>query len=330
MKIVLAGASGFIGRHLRRALHTNGHDVIQLVRRAPTGDDQLPWDPYTGVLPTEAFTGADAVINLAGAGVGDRRWTTARKQLLHDSRIIPTSELAAACRRHQVPTLINASAVGIYGDRAGSVLTEDSPPGIGFLAQLCQDWEAAATGDAGSASRLPGSSPAVKSQGATVNTASAAVGSASHTRDPQVGTPRTVLLRTGLVLGPDGGLLPRMTRLTRFGLGGALGSGEQYWPWISLADHVAAVLFLLQSDVFGPVNLTAPEPVTNAVFTRELGAVLRRPTPWRIPRFALRAALGGFAGEIVGSQRAVPRVLEEAGFSFLHRDLGTTLRTYAL
>lgn len=289
MRVVVAGASGFLGRHLTRALETRGDEVIRLVRRPATSPQELAWDPSGGAVPDDAIDGADAVVNLCGAGVGDRRWTAARQAVLRSSRIEPTGALAAACAAHGVIALINASAVGIYGDRGDEAITEDSAPGDGFLARLCVDWEAAA--------------------------------------DPaRAAGVRVVHLRTGLVLGPDGGMLPRLRTLTRLFLGGRLGGGLQWWPWVAVTDHVAATLFALDGRVAGPVNITAPEPVTNAAFTAQLAADLHRPALWAIPPVALHAALGGFAGEILGGQRALPAALEAAGFRFLHPRLATALR----
>lgn len=293
MRIVVAGGSGFLGGHLIRLLQNSGHEIAILVRRAPVAANEFGWDPASGLVPAAVLDGADVVINLCGAGVANRRWTAARREQLRRSRIIPTELLAGACARRGVSTLINASAVGYYGDRGDDTVTEADGPGTGFLARLCADWEDA-TG------------------------AAAAAGV------------RVVLLRTGLVLGPDGGMLPRLALLTRLMLGGRLGSGRQWWPWISVVDHVSAVRFLLRGSgsgaVHGPVNLTSPTPVTNAEFTRALGAALGRPTPWAIPSLALRAALGGFAGEVLGGQRALPSVLERSGFAFLQPELTTALR----
>lgn len=291
MRIVVAGAGGFIGGHLVPALRSGGHAVTTLVRRPPRAAHEVPWDPDAGVLPTAALEGADAVVNLCGAGVGDRRWTTARRALLRSSRLGTTDLLASACARRGVPVLVNASAVGYYGPRGDEVITEAEPAGSGFLARLCVDWERA-----------------------TAPAARAGV--------------RVVMLRTGLVLGPDGGMLPRLALLTRMLLGGRMGSGRQYWPWISIVDHVSAVAFLCRTEVHGPVNVTAPDPVTNAAFTAELGRAMHRPVPWVVPPIALRAALGGFAGEVLGGQRAVPAALLDAGFRFLDPDLGRTLRAW--
>lgn len=293
MRIVIAGASGFLGRHVARALIGRGDDVTTLVRRAPAASSEQAWNPATGVLPAAALDGADAVINFCGLGIGDRRWSARRKLALRSSRIEPTTLLAAGCARHGVATLINASAVGFYGDRGDDVVTESAGHGNDFLAELCVEWEDAAE------------------------------------RAAQSGV-RVVRLRTGLVLGPDGGMLPRLRLLTKAMLGGRLGSGRQWWPWISVADYSAAVLFLAHSSVRGAVNMTAPHPVTNAAFTAQLASVLHRPAPWVIPGFALRAALGGFASGILGGQRALPGALTDAGFRFLHPELDAALRAFAV
>ncbi len=289
MRLVVAGASGFLGGHIVRALTGRGDDVTTLVRRAPRSATEHAWSPDAGVLPAAALEGADAVINLCGAGVGDRRWTKARKALLRTSRIQPTRLLGAACARQGVPVLLTASAVGYYGDRGDDTVTESDGPGDSFLARLCVEWESAAFSTAGSGTRV-------------------------------------VALRTGLMVGPDGGMLPRLRLLTMAMLGGRLGSGRQWWPWMSVADYTAAIAFLLDGDVAGPVNMTAPNPVTNAEFTAQLASVLHRPAPWVIPGFAARVALGEFAGEILSGQRALPAVLTGAGYRFLHRDLATALR----
>lgn len=282
MRVVVAGSSGLIGTALVPALRHAGHEVIRLVRRTPAGVDEREWDPPAGWIEQRALDGVDAVVNLCGAGIGDRRWTEARKQVLRDSRDTPTEVLAAAVADHRIPVLINASAVGYYGDTGDRVVDESAPAGGGFLASICQEWE--------------------RSTAAAVPVA------------------RVVLLRTGVVLASGGGLLGKLRPLFSLALGGTLGSGTQYISWISLADEIAAIRFLLEHDTLsGPVNLTAPTPVTNAEFTETLGAVLNRPAPWVVPGFALRLLLGEFADEgVLAGQRAVPSALRSAGFVFAH------------
>jgi uncharacterized protein (TIGR01777 family) len=230
------------------------------------------------------------VINLCGAGIGDRRWTAARKQVLRDSRGTSTEVLAAAVAEHGIATMVNASAVGFYGDTGNTPTDETAPNGTGFLADLCQEWESA--------------------------TATAATAGA-----------RVVRVRTGLVIARTGGFLAPIRPLFKLYLGGRLGSGRQYWPWISLADEVAAIRFVTEHHTLsGPVNLTGPNPVTNAEFTRAFGQSLGRPTPWLVPGFALKAVLGEFATEgVLVGQRAVPRALERAGFTFRHPTLEDAL-----
>ncbi|MGW0175727.1 TIGR01777 family oxidoreductase [Rhodococcus sp. NPDC003322] len=290
MKVTVAGSSGLIGTTLIAALNADGHEVRRLVRRPVAGRDEFRWAPERGVLDSRALDGVDAVVNLCGAGIGDQRWSGAYKQLLRDSRVAPTDVLAHAVADRGVPVLVNASAVGFYGDTGDGVVDENAPAGAGFLSGLCRDWERA-------------TEPA---------------------RD--AGT-RTVLLRTGTVISPNGGLLGRLRPLFRFGLGGRLGSGRQYLSWISLDDEVAAIRFALTSGALaGPVNATAPNPVTNAGFTKALGHALRRPTPWVVPGFALRAAVGEFADEaVLHGQRALPAALESAGFTFRHNTIDEAL-----
>lgn len=290
MVIAIAGSSGLIGSALTTALRTADHRVIRLVRRRPSNADEVFWNPDTGEFDTGELAGVDVVVNLCGVGVGDKRWSGAFKQSLRDSRIGPTDVLAAAVAEAGVPVLINASAVGYYGDTRDRVVDESTPHGAGFLAQLCMDWEAAtaAAADAGA---------------------------------------RVVLLRTGLVLSPSGGLLGRLRPLFGLGLGARLGNGRQYIPWISLEDQVRAMLFAVShSALSGPINVTGPAPVTNGEFTSALGRALHRPTPMIVPGFALRAVLGEFADEgLLGGQRAIPAALEEAGFAFHHETVGEAL-----
>lgn len=290
MRVVVAGSSGLIGTNLVAALREARHEVIRLVRRKPAAPDERGWEPPLGRLDPDALDGVDAVVNLCGAPMGRKRWTDQRKRELVDSRTIPTRVLAKAAAERGVPVLANASAVGYYGNRGDEVLTESATPGTGFLADLCQRWEEA-------------------------------------TAPAQDAGVRVVRLRTGLVLAPSGGLLGQLKPLFASFLGGRLGNGEQYMPWISLDDEISAIRFTLeQAGVSGPVNLTGPKPVTNAEFTRTLGDALGRPAPWVVPGFALRAVLGELADEAaLAGQRAVPRVLEGAGFSFQHPCLAAAL-----
>jgi uncharacterized protein (TIGR01777 family) len=277
------------------ALREDGHEVLRLVRRTPRTSDEHRWDPAHHSIDPALLADADAVVNLAGVGVGDHRWTAAHKARVLASRLEATSTVsralaaAAAADPGRPRVLLSASAVGWYGDTGDRVVDETAPAGDDFLARTCVDWEAA-----------------------TAPAADAGI--------------RVATLRTGLVLG-RGGLLGRIAPLFRLGLGGRLGSGRQWWPWISLTDEVAAIRFLLREPVTGPVDLTAPNPVTNADFTRELGRVLSRPTVLTVPGPALRLAVGEFARVgILAGQRAVPAVLTGAGFSFTHPDLGAALR----
>lgn len=288
MKVVAAGVSGFLGTRLTDALTEAGHTVVRLVRSEPTGPHESLWNPHSGDLDSSVFDGADAVVNLCGAPTAFHRWTQDYKHLLLTSRVNPTRVLAAECARLGVPVLLNASAVGYYGSRGTEIVTENTAPGDTFLAQLCVQWEAA-------------------------------------TAAAEAADVRVVHLRTGLVLGMDGDLLKIMSLLTRLWAGARLGSGEQYYPWISATDHLAAMLYLLTHPVHGPANLTAPYPVTNAEFTKELGRALHRPTPWVVPEFAIRALVGEFADELVDGRRAVPAALHDAGFQFAHRTLPEAL-----
>ncbi len=289
MRIVAAGASGFIGQRLLAALAADGHEIVQLVRRGPTRAGQSLWNPHVRRLEPGVLDGADAVINMCGVNIGDKRWTPKFKQQLRASRLNPTSFLADECARLGIPALINASGSGYYGARLDAeILTERSEPGTSFLARLCVDWEAAT---------LPAA---------------------------EAGT-RVVTLRSSLVLGREGGLLQQLGSLVRLGLGGRLGSGHQYFPWIDADDEVRVIQFLLDGEVSGPVNAAAPYPVTNAEFTRELGRVLHRPTPWVIPGIALKLVLSDFAVELLGGQRSVPAKLHDHGFEFRYRTLPEAL-----
>jgi uncharacterized protein len=287
--IAIAGSSGLIGSALVTALRASDNRVVRIVRRAPSNADELHWNPQTGEFDPDALRGVDAVVNLCGAGIGDKRWSGAYQQLLRDSRITPTEVLSTAVAQAGVPVLINASAVGYYGNTGDRVADETAAPGTGFLAQLCADWEAAT---------LPAQQTGI----------------------------RVVLVRTGLVLSPSGGLLGRLKPLFSLGLGARLGNGRQYMPWISLEDEVRALLFAISHDLSGPLNLTGPAPVTNAEFTTALGRALNRPTPFLMPGFVLRRLLGDFADEgLLIGQRAIPAALERSGFQFHHNTIGEAL-----
>ncbi|MEV6219555.1 TIGR01777 family oxidoreductase [Nocardia sp. NPDC051833] len=291
MKVVIAGSSGLIGTALVAALRRDGHEVSRLVRRAPAAPDEFAWDPARAQLDERALRGADAVVNLCGASIGARRWNGGYKQELRDSRITPTDVLATAVAAAGVPTLVNASGAHYYGgDTGDAVVDETSPAGTGFLATLCRDWEAATE---------PASSAGV----------------------------RTVLVRSAVVLARNGGMLSMLQPLYWLGLGGRLGSGRQYTPWVSLDDEVGAIVFALtHPEVSGPINSAGPAPVTNAEFNRALGRALHRPTPLIVPGVALRALVGELADEaILRGPRAIPAALEQAGYTFQHPTIGAAL-----
>lgn len=281
MNILLSGASGLIGTRLGAELAAAGHQVVRLVRRAPVGAGERRWDPDAGELNPEEIQGFDAVFHLGGVSIGEGRWTPERKRILRDSRVKSTALLARALATTRPAVFVCASATGVYGDRGDEVMTEASAPGSGFLADLCVEWEAACA---------PASAAGV----------------------------RVVNARFGVVLDPAGGALAKMLAPFKLGLGGRLGSGRQWMSWIAAADTTAALRFLLENQgLRGAVNLVAPDPVTNADFTRALGRALHRPTFLPAPAFALRAALGEMAdAALLSSTRAVPRKLVEAGFRF--------------
>ncbi len=294
MDIAITGSSGLIGSALRRRLAAAGHRVLSVVRPSTTDTtgDTVTWDPVAGRIDAAALEGVDAVVNLAGEGIGERRWSTEQKQRIRDSRVRGTTLLAETLAALDRPpsVFLSGSAIGYYGDTGDEVVDESRPPGTDFLAQVCVDWEAAtaAASDAGI---------------------------------------RTALLRTGIVLDADGGALGKQLTFFKLGLGGRSGSGRQFWSWITLADQVAAIEFLLSAEVAGPVNLTAPNPATNAEFARTLGRVLGRPTTV-IPMIGPRLLLGRELADslLLTSQRVVPRVLESAGFGFSDPELEPALR----
>lgn len=290
MRVVVAGSSGLIGTALVSSLRADGHDVVRLVRRPTAAPDEARWDPERGELPPATLEGAGAVVNLCGVGIGDKRWSGAYKQLIRDSRILATDVLAEAVAASGVPVFASSSAVGYYGDCGPRIVEETSPGGNDFLSAACLDWE-----------------------NATAAASAAGV--------------RTVLLRSGIVLSPRGGVLGLLRSLYSVGLGGRLGDGRQYFPWIALEDEIDAVKFVLtHPEIDGPVNLTGPAPVTNAEFTSALARALHRPAPWVVPGFALSAALGEFARvRLLAGQRAIPKVLERAGFEFRRNTIGEAL-----
>ncbi|MFF8727775.1 TIGR01777 family oxidoreductase [Streptomyces sp. NPDC015171] len=291
-RIAVAGASGLIGSALVRSLTADGHEVVRLVRRASRGPDEVCWDPERQYVDAAGLVGCAAVVNLAGAGIGDRRWTPEYKRLLRDSRVLGTAALAEAAAALPEPprVFVNGSAVGFYGETGDRVVDEDAPPGDGFLSGLCVEWEEAAA-----------------------PVAEAGV--------------RTVFVRTGLVVSRDGGAWGRLFPLFRAGLGGRLGDGRQYWPYIALHDEVAAIRHLIDGDTLsGPFNLTAPEPLTNRDITAAMGRVLHRPTVFPVPAPVLRTALGEMAGDVLGSQRVVPRRLLESGFRFAFPGIDEAIR----
>lgn len=296
VRITVAGASGLIGSALVSHLRSSGHEVVRLIRSQQVrAEDARYWNPATGDIDDDAFDGIDGVVNLAGAGIGDRRWSEHRKRELRLSRVDATELLVEAMAAAATPpaVLVAGSAVGFYGDRGDEVLNEQSRPGTGFLATLTADWEAAAA-------------------------------------EAQAAGIRVALARTGLVVADNAPFLTRMLPLFKLGLGGPLGDGQQWWPWISLDDEVRALAFLLESDIVGPVNLCAPNPVTNREFTRTLASVLRRPAPFAVPRFGPRLLLGrDLADELLFSSiRAHPSALTDAGFEFRLPELHAALKAH--
>jgi len=292
MRVAITGSSGLIGTALTNALQAAGHEPIAVVRRTPaTGE--IGWDPTAGTMDPADLSGVDAVVHLAGAGIGDRRWSDSYKELIRESRIRSTNLLsetiAAAADGPRI--LLSGSAIGVYGSRGDEVLDENSEAGTGFLAEVCVDWETS-----------------------TALAAAAGV--------------RVALLRTGIVLSPEGGALKKQLPIFKLGLGGRFGSGAQWQSWISIDDEVSAIMFLLEHEISGPVNLTAPEPVTNATFTKTLAGVLKRPAIVPIPSFGPKLLLGSELATnlLFDGPRVMPGVLEAAGYQFEHPTLETALR----
>ncbi|MEU8710716.1 TIGR01777 family oxidoreductase [Streptomyces sp. NPDC048663] len=291
-RIAVAGASGLIGKALVDSLRADGHEVVRLVRRAADGPGEVCWDPEGQYVDTAGLAGCDAVVNLAGAGIGDHRWTDAYKRRIRDSRVLGTAALAKAVAALDEPprVFVSGSAMGFYGETGDRAVDEDAPAGDGFLPSLCVEWEEAAT-------------PA---------------------REAGI---RTVFVRTGLVVARGGGAWGRLFPLFKAGLGGRLGDGRQYWSFIALHDEVAAIRFLLDTDgLEGPFNLTAPEPLTNREITAAMARVLHRPALFPVPAAALQVALGEMAGDVLGSQRVVPKRLLESGFTFAFPGIEDAIR----
>lgn len=295
MKVAVAGSSGLIGTGLLAGLSSEGHETVRLVRRPVENRGEVRWDPVRGELDPADLEGIDAIVNLAGAGIGDKRWTPERRKELLDSRVVPTRLLAETATKLDPPpkAFLSASGVGVYGyDTGDAEKTEADPPGSGFLADVVVAWEAA-------------------------------------TQAAQDAGIRTVLLRSGVVQSTAGGALAKQLLPFKLGLGGRLGSGRQWLAWISLADEVGAIMFCVTNErLSGPVNLTAPEPVTNAEFTKTLGRQLHRPTLVPTPTRALNALFGEdmVREMLLGGPRAVPAKLQEHGFRWLHPTLEVALR----
>jgi uncharacterized protein (TIGR01777 family) len=293
-RVAITGSSGLIGGALRRRLEARGDEVVRLVRRDPSGPGEVRWDPAHGDLDPAALEGVDAVVNLAGVGIGDKRWDAAHKRAVERSRTDATWTVAQALAQVRArganPRLVNASAVGYYGDRGDEVLAETSAPGRDVLAGIVTRWEAAA--------------------------------------DParEAGVP-VACVRSGLVMSPDGGAFKPVLLLARLGLAGPMGSGDEWWPWISLVDEVRAITHLVDHpDLTGAFNLAAPGSARQGEIAKAIAAALHRPAVLPAPRLALRAVIGEFADSIVASQRVVPEALLSAGFTFEHPDLESAVR----
>ena len=276
-KVAVTGATGLIGTALVAQLKSDGYQVQKLVRRPVRTSDEVFWDPIKGEIDTPSLEGVDAIFHLAGASVAGKRWSAAYRSEILNSRLLGTTTIATACEQLKPAVFISASAIGHYGETGNRAVTEADGGGTDFLSIVCREWEAAAS-----------LAPSV----------------------------RTIRLRTGIVLDPTGGALGQMLPLFKFGLGGKLGSGKQWWSWITLHDQIKAMIFLLNSKIEGAVNLVTPNPVTNQQFTAALAHALKRPALFPAPAFALRALLGGFSTELLGSKRVMPQVLTNAGFEF--------------
>ncbi|MEV0477050.1 TIGR01777 family oxidoreductase [Streptomyces prunicolor] len=291
-RIAVTGASGLIGSALVRSLTADGHEVVRLVRRGARGADEVCWDPEGQYVDAAGLDGCDAVVNLAGAGVGDHRWTDAYKKTVRDSRVLGTAALAEAVASLDRPprVWVNGSAIGFYGETGDRAVDESAPPGDGFLPALCTEWEEA-------------------------------------TAPVQEAGVRTVFARTGLVVAREGGAWAKLFPLYKAGLGGRFGNGRQYWSFVALHDEVAAIRHLIDTDgLSGPFNLTAPNPVTNREIAAAMGRVLRRPNLFTVPAPALKLVLGEMSGDVLGSQRVLPKRLLESGFTFAFPEIEGAIR----
>ena len=291
MRILISGASGTIGKAFIKQLEPGKHQVKRLVRRAPSGPDEVQWDPVAGGLDPAIMDATDAVVNLSGAGIAGAPWTRSYKETLYSSRLTATRTLVESMRRADSPptVFLSQSASGYYGNRGSEVLPESAASGDLLLSDICRRWEAEAL-------RAPSSV-------------------------------RTVLMRTGVVMSTSGGALPKLLVPLRFFVGGPLGSGNQWWPWVTLDDQVRAMAFLLEAEVSGPVNISSPSPAMLTDLTEALGAALNRPTRFRVPEWVLTAVLGQLAKELLlPSARLDPTVLKNAGFEFRHSSLDDLAR----
>ncbi len=293
MKVLVTGSTGLVGTALAKALSSEGHAVVRLVRRSPQGADEIVWNPGRGEIDAAQLEGLDAVVHLAGESIAARRWSPAQKARIRESRVLGTKTLSAALAflTRKPHVLVSASAIGIYGDRNDEEVDESSLPGSGFLPEICRAWESA-------------------------------------TRAAQEAAIRTVNLRFGVILAAHDGALARMLLPFKLGLGGPLGDGRQYLSWIALDDAVGAIRHALATESLeGPVNAVAPHPVTNREFTKTLGRVLGRPTVLAMPAFAARLAFGELADELLlTGQRVRPTALQRSGFTFAHPELEEALR----
>ncbi len=276
-RIAITGTSGLIGSALFGLLKSEGHTVQKLVRRPIISPEEVFWNPDSGEVDLAPLEGVNAIIHLAGAGVSDKRWTNKYRATILNSRLLGTTAIANAVAILKPEVFISASAIGWYGETGNRAVSESDRSGDDFLAAVCREWEAAAE---------------------------------------LAGEVRTVKMRTGLVLDSTGGALGKMLPLFRFGVGGKLGSGKQWWSWITLHDQLRAIEHLLQSPIEGPVNITSPNPSTNQEFTAALARALHRPALFPVPSLALKIAVGGLSSELLGSKKVLPTKLVESGFTF--------------